>query len=67
MMDTALNMQLRNDKEIVLEAVKNNGEVLDFASKEMQNDKEVLMQIVNYNQEYNVEKFINLVLELFRI
>jgi hypothetical protein len=57
---------LKNDTEIVLEAVKNDGVVLDFASKKMQNDKEVWMQIVNHNQEYNIEKFINLVLDLFQ-
>ncbi len=41
--------ELKNDKDVVLEAVKNDGEALRFASKELQNDKDVVLEAVKQN------------------
>ena len=41
----------RNDKEIVLFAVKINGWNLEYASDEMKNDKEVVWEAVRQNIE----------------
>ncbi len=38
--------ELRNDKEVVLEAVKQYGWALSYASKELRNDKEVVLEAV---------------------
>ena len=37
------------DKEFVLEAVKQNGDVLEYASKELQSDKEFVLEAVKQN------------------
>ena len=42
--------ELRNDKDVVLEAVKNNGSSLKFASEELQDDKEVVLEAVCVNR-----------------
>ena len=41
----ALN-ELKGDKEVVLEAVKQNGHALQYASVELKNDKEVVLETV---------------------
>ena len=41
--------ELRNDKEVVLEAVKKYGDALQFASEELRNDKEVVLEAVKEN------------------
>ncbi|WP_064581203.1 DUF4116 domain-containing protein [Streptobacillus moniliformis] len=38
-----------NNKDFVLEAVKNNGWALEYASKELKNDKEAVMAAVKQN------------------
>ena len=43
--------ELRNDKEVVLQAVTQNGESLRWASKELQNDKEVVIISVSHSEE----------------
>ena len=35
------SLELRSDKEVVLEAVKQNGYALQYASESLRNDKEV--------------------------
>ena len=41
----------RDDKEIVLTAVKQKGKLLSFVSKELQNDKDVVLAAVkNYGE-----------------
>jgi len=35
---------MQNDREVVLEAVKNNGDALEYASEELKNDKEILLE-----------------------
>ncbi|KAF0975367.1 hypothetical protein FDP41_005361 [Naegleria fowleri] len=40
---------LRNDKEIILEAVKNNGVALKFVSEELQKDPELVMEALKRN------------------
>jgi len=37
----------RNDKEVVLKAVSQNGSSLSYASKELKNDKEVVIKAVS--------------------
>ena len=39
---------MQGDKEVVMEAVKQNGYALEFASKELQGDKEVVMEAVKH-------------------
>ena len=39
--------ELQNDKEVVIQAVKQKGESLQFASKELQADKEVVSETYN--------------------
>jgi hypothetical protein len=46
--------KLRNDKEIVLEAVKKNGLMLKFASNELRNDKEIILAAIK-NHAYAFE------------
>ena len=36
-----------NDKEYIMEAVKENGKFLEYASEELKNDKEIVMQALN--------------------
>ena len=38
--------ELKNDKEVVLNAVQKNGAVLEYASDELKNDKEVVLQAI---------------------
>jgi CxxC motif-containing protein len=38
-----------NDKEVVLEAVKQNGYSLEYASEELKNNKEVVLEAVKQN------------------
>jgi hypothetical protein len=38
-----------SDKEFILEAVKQNGYSLKYASKELKNDKEVVLEAVKQN------------------
>jgi hypothetical protein len=40
---------LRNDKEIVIEAVRQNGHSLMYASEELRNDKEIVMEAFKKN------------------
>jgi len=47
--DVKSQLELQNDKEVVLEAVKNYGYALESASKELQNDKEVVQEAVKSN------------------
>ena len=42
--------ELKNDKKIVLEAVKQNGDALQYASEELKNDKEVVLEAVKRNR-----------------
>jgi hypothetical protein len=42
-------MELRNNKEVVLEAVKQNGGALEYASMELRNDKEIVLEVVKQN------------------
>ena len=44
-------MQNNNNKEFVLEAVKENGKFLDLASKELQDDKKVVMTALEQDPE----------------
>ena len=37
-----------NNKEEVLEAVKNNGSVLEYASEELKNDPEFMKEVEQY-------------------
>jgi hypothetical protein len=37
---------LKNDKEVVLEAVEQDGNALEFASEELKNDKEVVLTAI---------------------
>jgi hypothetical protein len=39
---------LKNDKDIVLEAVKKNGYSLEFASENLKNNKEVVLAAVKF-------------------
>jgi len=41
--------QLQNNKNIVIEAVKQNGLVLQLISNELKNDKDVVLQAVKQN------------------
>ncbi len=38
--------ELKNDKEVVLEAVKTNGFALNDASEELKSDKEIVLEAV---------------------
>ena len=44
-----LNSRIKNNKDLLLAAVKTNGYVLDYASKELKNDKEVVLAAVKTN------------------
>ena len=46
---TCTNVKLRNDKEIVLEAVKTGRDALLWASDNMRKDVDVLFEAVTYN------------------
>ena len=41
--------KLRNDKEVVREAIKQNGYTIRYASEELKNDKEVVLEAVKQN------------------
>ena len=41
--------ELREDKEVVLAAVKNNGSAIEFASYALQKDKDILLASVKNN------------------
>jgi hypothetical protein len=41
--------ELKNDKEIVLAAVKSSGEVLEYVSDELRNDPEIVLAAVSQN------------------
>ncbi|KAG2378497.1 hypothetical protein C9374_008136 [Naegleria lovaniensis] len=41
--------EFRNDREIVLEAVKKYGSAFQYASQELRNDREVVLEAVNQN------------------
>jgi hypothetical protein len=43
---TYLNNEMKNDKEVIMEAVKYDGYVLKLASENLQNDKEVVLAAV---------------------
>jgi hypothetical protein len=43
------SVELRNDKEVVLVAIGENGYALKYASKELQNNKEVVIEAVREN------------------
>ena len=45
----------KNDKEYVLEMVKNKGSLLDYASSELKDDKEVVMLLKNYKNVVIIE------------
>ena len=40
-----------NNKEYILNAVKQNGSLLDFASDDIKNDKEVVLEAIKNNPE----------------
>ena len=42
--------RLKDDKDIVIEAVKNNGFALEFASDRLKNDKEIVLEAVKQNR-----------------
>ena len=42
-------MELRGDKKVVMEAVKQNGWTLQHASKKLRGDKEVVLEAVKQN------------------
>lgn len=44
------NENIKNDREIVEEAVKSNGEVLKYASKELRNDKKIVLEAIKNNK-----------------
>ena len=44
--------ELREDKEVVLAAVKNNGSAIEFASHALQKDKDVLLASVKNNMPF---------------
>ena len=47
-MDAAVRVQkLKNDKDVVLAAVKREGDMLRWASNNLKNDKEVVLAAVN--------------------
>jgi hypothetical protein len=49
-------VELKNDKEVVLEAIKQYGYAFRFASVELKNDKEVVLEAIKQNGyalEYN--------------
>lgn len=43
---------MKNDKEIVLEAVKNEGNAFQYAGEELRNDKEIVLEAINQNGSY---------------
>ena len=56
------SVELRGDKEVVIEAVKNNGRSLVHASVELRGDKEVVIEAVKksgYSLEYASEELRN--------
>lgn len=51
--------ELRNDKEVVLVAVGNDGWALRYASKELRNDKEVVLEAVVMNVKNNLAEKVH--------
>jgi len=50
---------LRNDKDVVLEAVRNDWKALKYISLELQNDNEILLAVSNQlNTEYTIERIL---------
>lgn len=45
------NEELRKDKEIVIEVVKQDGRALEYASEELKSDKEIVIEAVKQNGE----------------
>ena len=45
------SMELQADKDVVMAAVKQNGEALRFASKELQKDEEVVLAAEKQEEE----------------
>ena len=41
--------EMQNDREVVMEAVRQNGRALDYASRELQNDREIAIEAVQQN------------------
>ena len=52
-----LNSRIKNNKDLLLAAVKKNGYVLDYASKELKNDKEVVLAAVK-EDVYAIDTFL---------
>jgi len=42
--------ELRNDRQVVLEAIKQRGWVFKYASKELRNNKEVVLEAMKQNR-----------------
>jgi hypothetical protein len=57
------NARLRNDKELILEAVNQDGTSLMFASDKLRNDEEVVLVAVSQNKaslQYASERLRNI-------
>ena len=50
MLSNILPNELRNNKEVVLEAVKQNGYALEYASKKLRADKEFILALMALRQ-----------------
>ena len=46
--------ELRNDKEVVLEAVKNKWLIIKYASKSLRSDKDIAMEVLKQNKEARI-------------
>lgn len=56
---SSLSPKLRNDMEVIVEAVKQNGDNYCFAGRKIKNNKELVLDIIkNYNIE-NISIFIH--------
>ena len=42
-------MELKRDRDVVIEAVRQNGDALRFASEERKRDRDVLMEAVRHH------------------